>query len=63
MCWSPFARGWDYASLAASFSTMAMTQPSDLVVDFCVSYHTTFTTGTLFRSHLLHSSHTSLIIV
>jgi hypothetical protein len=44
--------GWDHASLAAAFSTMAMTPPSsDWVIDSGASYHTTPTTGTLSRSH------------
>jgi hypothetical protein len=50
--WSPLSRGWDNASLAAAFSTMAMTPPSsDWVIDSGASYHTTPTTGTLSRSH------------
>jgi hypothetical protein len=50
--WSPPAGGWDNASLAAAFSTMAMTPPSsDWVIDSGASYHTTPTTGTLSRSH------------
>jgi hypothetical protein len=50
--WSPPASGWDTASLAAAFSTMAMTPPpSDWVIDSGASYHTTPTTGTLSRSH------------
>ena len=50
--WSPPAGGWDNASLAAAFSTMAMTPPSsDWVIDSSASYHTTPTVGTLSRSH------------
>jgi hypothetical protein len=50
--WSPPTGGWDNASLAAAFSTMAMTPPSfDWVIDSGASYHTTPTTGTLSRSH------------
>jgi hypothetical protein len=50
--WSPLFGGWDNASLAAAFSTMAMTPPSsDWVNDSGASYHTTPTTGTLSRSH------------
>ena len=50
--WSPPAGGWDNASLAAAFSTMAMTPPpSDWVIDSGASYHTTPTAGTLSRSH------------
>jgi hypothetical protein len=52
MTWSPLSGGWDNASLAAAFSTVAMTPPSsDLVIDSRASYHTTPTTGTLSRSH------------
>jgi hypothetical protein len=62
--WSPLAGGWDNASLAAAFSTMAMTPPSsDWVIDSGASYHTTPTTGTLSRSHPPHSSHPSSIVV
>jgi hypothetical protein len=50
--WSPPAGGWDNASLAAAFSTMAMIPPSsDWVIDSGASYHTTPTAGTLSRSH------------
>jgi hypothetical protein len=50
--WSPPAGEWDNASLAAAFSTMAMTPPSsDWVIDSGASYHTTPTAGTLSRSH------------
>jgi hypothetical protein len=49
--WSPLAGGWDNASLAAAFSTMAMTRPSsDWVIDSGASYHTTPTAGTLSLS-------------
>jgi hypothetical protein len=64
MPWSPLAGGWDPASLAAAFSTMAMTPPSfDWVVDSSASYHTTPTAGMLSRSHPIHSSHPSSIVV
>jgi hypothetical protein len=45
--------GWDQASLAASFSTMADIAPtsSDWVVDFGASYHTTHVADTLPHSH------------
>jgi hypothetical protein len=62
MTWSLLSRGWDNASLAAAFSTMAMTPPSsDWVIDSGASYHTTPTTGTLSRFHppiplILHRS-------
>jgi hypothetical protein len=50
--WSPPAGGWDNASLAAAFNTMAMIPPSsDWVIDSGASYHTTPTAGTLSRSH------------
>jgi hypothetical protein len=63
MTWSPPAGGWDNASLAAAFSTMALTPPSfDWVIDSGASYHTTPTAGTLSRSHPL-SSHPSSIVV
>jgi hypothetical protein len=62
--WSPPAGGWDNASLAAAFSTMAMTPPSsDWVIDYGASYHTTPTAGTLSRSHPSLSSHPSSIVV
>jgi hypothetical protein len=55
--WSPVARGWDPAALAAAFSTMAMTPPpSDWVVDSGASYHTTSNTGMLSRSSHPHPS-------
>jgi hypothetical protein len=63
MTWSPLSRGWDNASLAVAFSTMAMTPPSDWVIDSGASYHTTPTTGTLSRSHPPHFSHPSSIVV
>jgi hypothetical protein len=62
--WSPPAGGWDNASLAAAFSTMAMTPPSsDWVIDSSPSYHTTPTAGTLSRSHPPLPSHPSSIVV
>ena len=62
--WSPPAGGWDSASLAAAFSTMAMTPPpSDWVIDSGASYHTTPTAGTLSRSHPPLPSHPSSIVV
>lgn len=62
--WSPLAIGWDHASLAATFSTMALTPPSvDWVVDSGASYHTTSTAGTLSHSHSPLPSHPSSIIV
>jgi hypothetical protein len=62
--WSPPAGGWGNASLAAAFSTMAMTSPpSDWVIDSGASYHTTPTTGTLSRSHPALPSHPSSIVV
>jgi hypothetical protein len=65
--WSPLSGGWDNASLAAAFSTMAMTPPSsDWVIDSGASYHTTPTTGTLSRSHppiplILHRSSLEMV--
>jgi hypothetical protein len=62
--WSPLAGSWDNASLAATFSTMAMTPPpSDWVIDFGASYHTTRSAGTLSHSHPLCSPHPSSIVV
>jgi hypothetical protein len=62
--WSPPAGGWDNASLAAAFSTMAMTPPSsDWVIDSGASYHTTPTAGMISRSHSPLSSDPSSIVV
>jgi hypothetical protein len=62
--WSPPSGGWDHASLATAFSTMAMTPPSsDWVIDSSAAYHTTPTIGTLSRSHPPHYSHPSSIVV
>jgi hypothetical protein len=62
--WSPFDGGWDPASLAAAYSTMALAPPSpDLVIDSGASYHTTPTAGMLSRSHPPHSSHPTSIVV
>jgi hypothetical protein len=64
MTWYPLVGGWDNASIAAAFSTMAMTPPSsDWVIDSGASYHTTPTVGTLSRSHPLCSSHPYSIVV
>jgi hypothetical protein len=62
--WSPPAGGWDTASLAAAYSTMALAPPSsDWVVDSGASYHTTPTAGMLSCSHPPHSSHPTSIVV
>jgi hypothetical protein len=62
--WSPLAGGWDNASLTVALNTMAMTPPpTDWVINSGASYHTTPTAGTLSRSHPLHSSHPSSIVV
>jgi hypothetical protein len=62
--WSPLARGWDLASLAAAFSTMALAPPSlDWIIDSGASYHTTPAAGMLSRSHPPHSSHPTSIVV
>jgi hypothetical protein len=62
--WSPLAGGWDAASLAAVYSTMALAPPSpDWVIDSGASYHTTPTSGMLSRSHPPHSSHPTSIVV
>jgi hypothetical protein len=62
--WSPLAGGWDNASLAATFSTMAMTPPpSDWVIDSGASYHTTPSAGMLSHFHPLRSPHPSSIVI
>jgi hypothetical protein len=62
--WSPFARGWDPASLAAAYNTMALAPPSsNWVIDSSASYHTTPTAGMLSRSHPPPSTHPTSIVV
>jgi hypothetical protein len=62
--WSPFARGWDPASLAAEYNTMVLAPPSsNWVIDSSASYHTTPTAGMLSRSHPPPSTHHTSIVV
>jgi hypothetical protein len=50
--WSPFAGGWDLASLAAAYNTMVLAPPpSDWVINSGAAYPTTPTTCMLSRSH------------
>jgi hypothetical protein len=61
--WSLLTGGWDPASLAASYSTIALALPSlDWVIDSNASYHTIPIADMLFRSHPPHSSHTTSIV-
>jgi hypothetical protein len=62
--WSPFAASWDRAALASAYNTMALAPPpSDWVIDFDASYHTTPTTGMLSRSHPPPPTHPTSIVV
>jgi hypothetical protein len=62
--WPPFAGGWDPASLAAAYNTMALAPPSsDWVIDSGASYHTTPNTGMLSHSHPSPSTHPTSIVV
>jgi hypothetical protein len=61
---SPFAGGWDPASFAAAYNTMALApSSSDWVIDSGASYHVTPTTGMLSHSHPSPSTHPTLIVV
>jgi hypothetical protein len=60
----PLAGGWDQASLATSFNTIALTllpTSPDWVVNSGISYHTTPAIGTLSHSHP-HPSLSSIIV-